>query len=383
MTTSTQRSILILITLCSFIFAANRPINAAGGIIVYTPFTRISVPPGEVIDFTLDIINKSSDVQNLPITVTGLPAGWNYSLKSGSWNIRQMAVLPGEKKSFTLRVEVPLKVEKGKYRFSVNAVGLYSLPLIVDVSEKGTYKTDLTTRQPNMEGHSDANFTFNAELKNQTADAQLYALIARPPRGWDVVFKANYKQVTSVETEANSTTTITIEVKAPENTEAGTYKIPISATTSSTSATLDLEVTITGTFNIVLTTPGGLLSSDVTAGRSRRLELIVRNTGSSELKDINLSGSTPANWEVSFDPKKISALAPGKDMQVFATIKADRKAIAGDYVTTLEARTQEVSSKAAFRISVKTPILWGWIGVLIILTALGSIYYLFRKYGRR
>jgi uncharacterized membrane protein len=32
---------------------------------------------------------------------------------------------------------------------------------------------------------------------------------------------------------------------------------------------------------------------------------------------------------------------------------------------------------------VKTPMLWGWVGVLIIFIALGSVYYLFRKFGRR
>jgi uncharacterized membrane protein len=49
----------------------------------------------------------------------------------------------------------------------------------------------------------------------------------------------------------------------------------------------------------------------------------------------------------------------------------------------MECKTPEVSSKISFRISVETPLLWGWVGVLIILAALGSVWYLFRKYGRR
>ena len=83
------------------------------------------------------------------------------------------------------------------------------------------------------------------------------------------------------------------------------------------------------------------------------------------------------------DPKKIDVLPPGKSAQVFATIKADKDAIAGDYVTSMEARTPEKTSKAEFRVSLKTSMLWGWVGILIILVALGSVYYLFRKYGRR
>ena len=66
-----------------------------------------------------------------------------------------------------------------------------------------------------------------------------------------------------------------------------------------------------------------------------------------------------------------------------ATIQADDKAIPGDYVTNITAQTPEVSSSVSLRISVKTPLLWGWLGILIILVTLGLIYYLFRKYGRR
>jgi len=36
-----------------------------------------------------------------------------------------------------------------------------------------------------------------------------------------------------------------------------------------------------------------------------------------------------------------------------------------------------------FRITVETSMLWGLIGVLIILVVIGGIYYLIRKYGRR
>jgi uncharacterized membrane protein len=132
-----------------------------------------------------------------------------------------------------------------------------------------------------------------------------------------------------------------------------------------------------------LTTPLGLLSTEITAGDQKRVELLVRNTGSAELKDVKLEFSAPANWDVIFDPKSITSLKAGDAAKVFATIKADKKAIAGDYVTNLDAKTPEVTARTAFRVSVKTPMLWGWVGIFIIIAALGSVYYLFRKYGRR
>src|SRR5690606_17590227 len=118
-------------------------------------------------------------------------------------------------------------------------------------------------------------------------------------------------------------------------------------------------------------------------GKDRRVELLLRNTGSASLVTIKMEFSAPKEWDVVFEPEEIERLDPGSTEKVFATIHADRHAIAGDYVTRLEANTPEASSEASFRVSVETPLLWGWSGIMIILVALGSVYYLFRTYGRR
>ena len=383
MSTRTKWLRLFLALSLGFICTFSHAIPATESVTLYTPYTKISVPPGESIDYAIDVINNSKELQNVEISVAGMPKGWNYSVKSGGWTIGQLSVLPGEKKSLSLKVEVPLKVNKGNYRFKVLAGGICSLPLVVNISEQGTFKTEFTTGQANMQGNATATFTFNTNLKNRTADKQQYALMANAPRGWTVTFKSNYQPVTSVSTEANSTQTITIEIKAPDKIEAGKYKIPVSAATNSSSADLELEVVITGSYNMELTTPTGLLSAHITAGETKQVELLINNTGSSELSGIKPEFAAPTNWSVTFDPQKIDKLPPGASTRIYAAIKADRKAIPGDYITNIEAKTPEVSSKASFRISVETPMLWGWIGVLIIVIALGSVYYLFRRYGRR
>ena len=134
--------------------------------------------------------------------------------------------------------------------------------------------------------------------------------MAEAPRGWNVIFKANYKQATSAQVAPNASENISVDITAPSNVKAGTYKIPVIATTGSTSAQLEFEVVITGSYRIELTTPQGLLSKDITAGDTRKLELVVLNTGSAELKDIQLSANKPIDWEVSFEPSKLDRLAP-------------------------------------------------------------------------
>ena len=351
-------------------------------VILYTPYTKISVSPGASIDYSIDLINNTDQLTNANLSVSGLSSSWKHEMKSGGWSLSQLSVLPKEKKTFNLKVEVPLKVNKGNYHFVVYA-GNAKLPLDVVVAQKGTYQTEFTTDQPNMQGNSKSTFTFNAVLKNQTADQQLYALMSNAPRGWNVIFKPNYKQATSAQVEANASQNVSIDVTPPANVEAGNYKISVRAVAGNTSADLDLEVVVTGTYQMELTTPRGLLSTEITAGDVKRLELVVRNTGSSLLKDIQLSSGKPTDWEVSFEPAKIEMLKAGETTTVTAVMKASKKALPGDYIATMEARTPEVNATAQFRIAVKTPMLWGWVGILVIVVAVGGVYYLFRKYGRR
>jgi uncharacterized membrane protein len=357
--------------------------SSADSVLLYTPYTRITVAPGESINYSIDIINSGSELKNLGLSVSGLPKDWRYSLKAGSWSIQQITVLPKERQSLSLTVEVPLKVNKGTYRFAILAGENIRLSLSLTIVEQGTFETAFTAQQANMEGHSKSIFTFNAVLNNRTGEKQLYALRAVTPRGWIVTFKPNYIQATSVEVEPNTTKDIQVEIDPPENVAAGTYLIPVSAVTGATSASLNLEVVITGSFGMELSTPTGLVSSGITAGDQKRIDLVVKNTGSSALTGAEFSAQAPVNWEVTFDPKRVERIEADSTAQVTAIIKAVKRSLAGDYIINIDAKVPEVSSRLIFRISVRTPMLIGWLGILIILAAAGSVYYLFRKYGRR
>lgn len=377
-------AVLLLIAFPGSVFSAGRPADTLQrGVELYTPYVKMTVPPGQGIDYTIDIINNSGEKRNVPLSVSGIPRGWNYELKAGGWSVNEIAVLNGEKKSLTLRVDVPLKVNRGTYRFRVTAGVLGELPLAVSVSKEGTYQTEFTTSQPNMEGSAASSFTFNTVLNNRTAEQQLYALRADAPRGWTVTFKPNHKQATSAQLEPNTQQTIVVEIKPAANVEAGSYKIPVTVSSGTTSAALDLEVVVTGSYSLSLTTPTGRLSSDITAGSTRNIELLLRNTGSAEIKDIQLSASKPSDWTVTFGESKVASLKPGASTTVQAAVQASKRALPGDYVVKVESKSPDAAVSADFRITVKTPAIWGWLGVLIIAAVIAGIVLLFRKYGRR
>ncbi len=355
----------------------------ADSLTLYTPYTLISVSPGNSVSYSIDLINNSSKVRNENISITNIPKSWNYSLTAGSYNIGELATLPKEKKSMSLKVDVPYTVRKGKYTFYVKAGENVTLPLTINVSSAGSSITELTCDQLNREGTSSSTFTYNAVLKNETVVTQQYALMANAPRGWTVAIKPNSQQATSTEVQANGTKNISYEIKPPSTVAAGTYKIPVRAVSGSTSAGLEFEIVITGTYEMSLNTPSGLLSAHITAGNEKKVELVVKNSGSADLENVTLSAANPTNWQVTFDKKKIEKIAPGQTESIYATITADKKALPGDYVINITAKTPEANSSISFRVSVNTPITAGLIGVFVIILALLGILYLFRKFGRR
>ena len=67
-------------------------------VILYTPYTKISVSPGASIDYSIDLINNTDQLTNANLSVSGLSASWKHEMKSGGWSLSQLSVLPKEKK---------------------------------------------------------------------------------------------------------------------------------------------------------------------------------------------------------------------------------------------------------------------------------------------
>ncbi len=388
-----KNNLLINLIMLGILFLAfNGSAFAAEGLTLYTPYTGLSVTPGDTIDYSVEIINNTSKIKNTSFSLTGLPEGWNYTITSGGRDITRLAIKSRDfendnDENINLEVKVPLQIQKGDYTFNLVATTSggekYTLPLTVIVTEKGVFETEFVTEQSNMEGYSDSDFTYDLTLKNRTAEKQHYALTADAPRGWDVRFKVGGDYVTSVSIESNQSKRIYVNVTPPKNVAADTYNIQVRASSGQITKELGLETVIKGKYDISLSTPTGLLSKDINVGGKKTIKLEVKNTGTVILRDIKLNSNTPVNWNVSFDQQEIRKLEPGETVSVNGEISASDKAIAGDYQLTMSARTPEASSSKTFRITVKTSMLWGWIGILIILVVIGVIYYFIRKYGRR
>lgn len=373
---------LALTLLLGTVFSA-APAMAASGLTMYTPYTYLTAAPGETINYDIELANGTDAAKTAALSFDAGGRDWAYELTAGGHPIREISVKGGQSQDVSLAVTVPYAVDKGDYAFKLNAGEFGSLSLKVNVAEAGSSVSELTTEQPNMQGHADTAFTYSLKLNNRTASKQQYALTAESPAGWDARFTVDGQSVTAVDVDANAAKSVSLSLTPADGAQAGTFDVPVHAVSGGTSADVKVQAVITGTYGMSLSTSNDLLSADITAGKSRNLELVVKNTGTAELTDVSLTGEPPADWDVSFEPKTIKSIAPGQSTTVTATIKASGKALAGDYVVSLAAQSSAKTADAALRMTVKTSSLWGWIGVLIILAVLGGIYALFRKYGRR
>lgn len=279
---------------------------------------------------------------------------------------------------------LPETLRKGLFRalllltFFIGAV-----PLHAQKQEAMKGAPGLTAKLINIESATNEPFRFSASLYNAAAYHQIYELKAELPAGWQISYRVDGSQVTSVNLAAGQTREIAIEITVPSNAPARKYIIPFKAVSSAQTLELQLEAVVKGSYGASLGTPSGRLSEEVTSGSHQDIELEVTNTGTLPLSSLSLSSQLPSGWEASFSPSQIERLDAGKKVGIKATLKVPDKTIAGDYSATFSLGGNNANAQAAFRIFVKTSVLSGWIGILTIALAVLAVYLLIRKYGRR
>ncbi|MGQ9825359.1 MAG: NEW3 domain-containing protein [Desulfotomaculales bacterium] len=376
---------LLVILILGFIPAE---VWAQGGIVLSTPYPGVSVQPGETVHFPLRIRNDGGTDQKVELVLVSAPKGWPAVFKGGEMIIHQVLVPGGKEENVDFQIVVPPETKPGSYDFALEAQGPQSrsalwLNLRIEQTTAGT--DQFVAQYPILSGASGTDFSFRVSLRNNGSRERSYSLGAQAPPGWQVAFSPAYenKQIASLSLQAGNSQDLDISVKPPQGIRAGRYQIPVEAVYTGGKVSTALQVVITGDYRLEVTTPSERLNGDAVAGRENPLTLVVKNTGSTDLQGVNFSASAPENWFVTFQPEKLDILPAGESQQVTALIKPDGQAIAGDYVVQINASTPETAGSAEFRITVKTPTLWGVVGIFIIALVVAGVGYTFSKYGRR
>ncbi len=374
--------IFLLMLLPAFARAQSQPVYLS------TPFPGIAALPGERINFLVNANNETDAGKTVTLSLAEAPAGWSALIKGRGSEVHKVFVQAHGQERLDLEVSVPDDVGPGDYRLLLEGeadTGKFFLPVSIRIKERGEPAVRLTTDYPVLQGPAGAEFKYRVSLINDSTHEQMFSLIADVPAGWSAVFQPSHRseQIASISLDAGATQGLDLILKSPRLIAAGEHPINIRAVGSLAAASLELKAVITGTYELNLTTPTGRLSARARAGEETPLVLLLENRGSSALRNISLAATLPPNWQVSFEPEELDLLQAGQSVEVTARLRPDAKAIAGDYVATFRARSDETSVSRDFRLTILTPTLWGVVGVGAVLAALGGIFVVFKLYGRR
>ena len=144
-----------------------------------------------------------------------------------------------------------------------------------------------------------------------------------------------------------------------------------------------VELDITGQPQIRISGRDGLLSARATAGVETRIPVTVANSGTAPAEEIELAGTAPSGWKISFEPKSIDGIPAGENKEVQALLTPAPAALAGVYETAVRATTRGENASTNFRVEVETStMLWYWaLGIIgiALLVLVGAV----ARFGRR
>jgi uncharacterized membrane protein len=358
------------------------------GLFLTSDYPAVTVRPGETSSISLKLQNYNLPPERLALSVSGVPAGWTATLMGGGQPVA--AAMPATNASvpLELRLDVPKNAAVGTETLTVTATGgsnTVPLPIAITLAKDLPAKLTLTPQLPELRGTSKSPFEFQLAIKNDSGKKLTVSLSAQTPPNFDASFTEQYgsQEVNAVPIEAGQSKSVKLKVTPPNTSPAGSYKVVARVGAEDAVVTTDLTMDIIGQPKLDITGRDGLLSTSATAGKEKSIPIIIANTGTAPADQVELSGSAPSGWKITFEPKTIDRIAPSANKEVQALITPTEKAIAGDYVTSIRASTRGESASGNFRVSVATSAMWGFAGVGIIAVALLVMVGAIARFGRR
>lgn len=360
-------------------------VTAASGLSVTTPFPAIVAEPGTTASFQLSI--DVATARRVDLKTVGVPDGWTARFRGGGLTVEGVYVDPASPPTVTLDVEIPDGATPGVTSITVDATSgslTDSLALSLKVADAAAGDVTLTADFPELRGPSSSSYTFNLTIHNQTAAEATFSMDATGPDGWTVTAKpAGQAQATSTTVTAGSTANVTVSATPATDAAADTYPIKVTVTGGGRTVTSDLQVVITGSYKLDVSTPDLVLSTSANAGSEHDMQITITNNGTAPVTNVKPSGSAPTNWTVTFDPATVDSIAPNTTSTVTMQLTPSSDAIAGDYNVTVNANGAEASGSTTIRVRVETPQFWWIVGVVLIGAVFVGLYWVFRTYGRR
>lgn len=349
-----------------------------------TPYPRVAVQAGDSASFDLTV--TAPEPTEVALEATQLPDGWTVTFRGGGSEVDGVTAGPSAPE-LTLDVSVPAETSEGSYDIGVTADAgdsSVSLALQVRVSAQAGGEVTLTPDFPGLRVPAGETASFSVELSNSTPSDLQFELSSSGPAGWDVTAQpASEPQAATIQVASGSSETISVDATSPPRAEATQYTISVQASSPETEVQTEMVVEIVGSFSLDLTTVDQNLSTEVSADGSSDIQLVVTNTGTAPIQGVQLSSTPPSGWDVSFQRETIPEIGAGQSVNAVATITPSDQAVAGDYIISFSADSEDANASVDIRTTVNPSALWGFVGIALIALTLAGLAWVFRRFGRR
>ncbi len=359
------------------------------GLYLMTDYPAITVRPGTTANIPIRLQNYGLGPEEYKLSVEGAPSGWTATILGGGQPVAAAMPAPDNSVSLQLRLDVPKNAGLNAQTLTIKAEGQgtsqASLPLAVSLAKELPAKLTLTTKLPELRGSPKSNFEYTLTIKNDSGRNLTTSFTADAPNNFETSFTEVYgtQELSSIPIEAGQSKDIKLKVRPPSTIDAGHFPVTVTVNAEDASARTELALDVVGQPQLQVAGRDGLLSARAVAAQQSSVPIVVTNGGTAPAENVTLTASAPTGWKISFEPKTIERLVPGKDAEVQALITPGEKSLAGDYMVSVNANSRGESASGQFRITVATSTVWGMVGAGVIGVALLLMLGAVARFGRR
>jgi len=334
-------------------------------------------------------VNNTGDVDESLYLMTEAPNNWKVNFKSGGARIFQINLPAGHLATIQV-VAIP----------PFDAHGAYDIKAIVQSADKvvnstfdlwvvvtNSTQSTISTLYPVINVQAGKVIDFPLTLRNLGTSSNTFHLSALSvPPGWTASFVTKPGDSTSIKAislDSGGAVSLYLEETPPASVITGSYSIPVQVeSTDGAICVLNLTTIIVGSYDITIE-PSTLLTS-VVSGQPTTFTVKVTNTGHTAISGVTVSTDVPTDWESSLTPVSRDLLQPLESYTFTEVVTTTSDTVAGDYMVTLKAISDQVNSDAVqVRVTVTTPTSWGMWGFGVAIAMVVVLAIVFFRLRRR
>src|SRR6201997_129156 len=289
------------------------------GLYLMTDYPAVTVRPGTTTNIPLRLQNYGLGPEEYQLSVSGVPSGWTATILGGGQPVAAAMPAPDASVSLQLRLDVPKNADLAAQTLTVRAEGQgsnqASLPLAVSLAKELPAKLTVTTKLPELRGSPKSNFEYALTIKNDAGRNLTASFAAQAPENFETSFTEAYgtQELSSIPIEAGKSKDIKLKVRPPNTIDAGHFPVEVTVKAEDASAKTEVALDVVGQPQLQVAGRDGLLSARAVAAQQSTVPIVVTNSGTAPAETVTLNASAPTGWKVTFDPKTIDRLVPGKD----------------------------------------------------------------------